>query len=107
MLPSLEWILGPTKSGKKTLAQTISNRICAPTIHFKNWLHEQGLTHSDDDKKVHALIAVLARLREPRMILVDFPQNSYQAKLFVKNAVAPSNIFLLECNIDTCQERML
>lgn len=107
MLPSLEWIVGPTKSGKKTLASKMSERINAPHMLFKDWLRSKGLTNNNDDVKVHALISELVGLREPRMILVDFPQNSYQAKLFVKNAVAPSQIFSLECQMDTCQERML
>ena len=39
-------------------------------------------------------------------MLEDFPQNLFQAKLFVLNCKAPSNVFILDCSKDHCQERI-
>lgn len=43
----------------------------------------------------------------PRVLLEDFPQSEFQAKFFIKNCVAPSRVFALECSKDVCQERMI
>ena len=43
----------------------------------------------------------------PRVLLEDFPRNETQARLFVKNCLAPSEVFFLRCSKDVCQERLL
>lgn len=43
----------------------------------------------------------------PRILIEDFPKNSLQAKIFTKNSVSPSRVFVLSCSKDVCQERML
>jgi len=41
-----------------------------------------------------------------RVLLEDFPKTEFQAKFFIKNAVAPSRVFVLQCSKDICQERI-
>jgi len=54
-----------------------------------------------------ALIKKLSQETCPRVLLEDFPQSEFQAKFFIKNCVAPSVVFALECSKDICQERMI
>jgi hypothetical protein len=39
-------------------------------------------------------------------LIENFPQSELQAKFFIKNAVEPSKVFVLNCSKDICQERM-
>lgn len=40
------------------------------------------------------------------MVLENFPQNEFQAKFFLRNCTAPSNVFYLKCSIDESQARI-
>ena len=79
----------------------MSSRTNAKLIKFQDFIKAHGLEHSDDDPIVLALIQQLALEIAPRISIEDFPQNQYQARFFIKNAVCPNRVFLLNCSKDT------
>ena len=107
ILPQVSWIMGPTISGKATLGAELAKRTNAKLLRFSDFLKEHGLEKSNDDTVVLALIHQLTMETQPRVLIADFPKNIYQAKLFIKNSVAPSRVFVLNCSKDVCQERMI
>jgi len=54
-----------------------------------------------------SLVQSLAEEISPCVMLEDFPQTKYQAKLFLKNCVEPHRVFVLSCSKDCSQERMI
>jgi adenylate kinase family enzyme len=106
MLPQVSWICGPKISGKTTLGNMLATRTNAKLLKFTDFVKQQGLERSDDDTVVQALIQQLALEISPRILIEDFPQNTYQAKYFCKNSLTPSRVFVLSCSKDLSQERM-
>lgn len=101
MLPQVSWIVGPKISGKTAIGLALAQRTNAKLIKFQDFIKAHGLEHSDDDTIVLALIQQLALEIAPRISIEDFPQNQYQARFFIKNAVCPNRVFLLNCSKDT------
>ena len=44
----------------------------------------------DDEEVTLALVKRLVNETAPRVLIEDFPRNEVQARLFIKNCVAPS-----------------
>ena len=107
MLPQITFVIGPKGSGKTSLGQALCKRTNMASIRFGNFVRFRGLDQADDETKVLALINQLAKEIKPRVLIEDFPKNAFQAKFFIKNGVAPSNVFVLKCSQDTSQERMI
>jgi UMP-CMP kinase len=108
MLPQVSWMIGPKVSGKSELGRRLAERTNAKHFSFLDWRSEKGFREGDSDEKVvHALIHQLSLEIAPKVVIEDFPQNAYQAKFFITNAVSPSIVFQLNCSYDTSQERML
>lgn len=76
-------------------------------MKFDDYVKSSGLSGQDDDSIVLALIQTLANEISPRIMIEDFPQTKYQAKLFIKNCVQPHRVFVLSCSKDCSQERMI
>jgi len=100
MLPQISWIVGPKISGKSSLGSALAERTNAKLLKFCEFRKKHGLENSDDETVVHALIQQLALEISPRILIEDFPQNTYQAKFFIKNSVSPSRVFVLSCSKD-------
>ena len=107
ILPQVMFMLGPKASGKSRVADDIAQRSNMRHIKFDEYLKTNNLTECDDEAVCMHLIQNLACEQLPRVILEDFPQNLFQAKFFLRNCKAPSNVFSLQCSKDACQERML
>lgn len=105
-LPQISCIIGPKASGKTTLGKALCTRTNMKLLNYNDFVTEQNLNDCDDEEKTNALIACLSNEVSPRILLEDFPQSEFQAKFFIKNCVAPSKVFVLECSKDLCQERM-
>lgn len=106
MLPQISCIIGPKASGKTKLGEALCERTNMRLINYNDFVTEAGLDDSDEEAQTMALIKRLSAELSPRVLLEDFPQSEFQAKLFIKNCVAPSCVFALECSKDVCQERM-
>lgn len=107
VFPQVHCILGPPRSGKKTLGAQLAERTNMASLQFDSFKQEKNLTGKDDETVVNALIAHLVNQIAPRVLIYDFPENEAQAKYFMKNCVTPENVFYVRCSLDTCQERML
>lgn len=107
MLPQISCIIGPKASGKTTLGTALCERTNMKLVNFNDFIEENKLSDEDDETVTTALIKMLSQEICPRVLLEDFPQSEFQAKFFIKNCVTPSGVFLLECNKDACQERMI
>ena len=71
-------------------------------IDFVDYLEKNGLEGQDDETVTQHFINFLAAQQAARMVIESFPQNVMQAKYFLRNGVAPSNVFLLKCSKDIC-----
>jgi len=99
-------ITGPKASGKTRIGEAVGSRTNTRLISFSDFIKEQGLKAKDDETKVQALIDSFFKNQNRRVMVEDFPQNLFQAKYFMRNCKAPSNVFVLNCCKDVCQERM-
>ena len=107
MLPQISCIIGPKASGKTMMGQALCTRTNMKSINYNEFLTQQNLNDCDEETQTVALIKCLSQEKVPRILLEDFPQSEFQAKFFMKNCVAPSRVFSLECSKDQCQERMI
>jgi adenylate kinase family enzyme len=107
VLPQVHFILGPPKSGKKSLGNGLAERTNMANIYYDQFLREHNLFGKDDETTVNALIKYLVNQPRTRVLIYDFPQTEAQAKYFMKNCVVPQNVFFVKCSKDDCQERML
>ena len=107
VLPQVHFILGPPRSGKKTLGAQLAERTNMTDLYFEKYLSQKNLNGKDDETIVNSLIHHLVNQASPRVLIYDFPQNEAQAKYFAKNCVSPQNVFYVKCSKDDCQERML
>lgn len=109
MLPEVFFMIGPKGSGKGTFAKDLAARTNMEVLSFDKFIRESGFDANDyDDEEVTlALVKRLVNETAPRFIIEDFPRNEKQARLFIKNCVAPSEVFYLRCSKDICQERLL
>jgi len=107
MLPQISCIIGPKASGKSVLGQALCERTNMKLLNYNGFVAEQNLGECNEEIKTMALIKRLSQETSPRVLLEDFPQSAFQAKFFIKNCVAPSCVFALECSKDVCQERMI
>jgi len=89
VLPQVHFILGPPRSGKKTLGMQLAERTNMANLHFDRYLAHHNLNGKDDETIVNALIQHLVTQASPRVLIFDFPQNEAQAKYFMKNCVSP------------------
>lgn len=75
VLPQVHFILGPPRSGKKTLGAQLAERTNMANLHFDQFLKEHNLFGKDDETIVNALISHLVSQAAPRVLIYDFPQN--------------------------------
>ena len=107
MLPQISCIIGPKASGKTTLGNALCERTNMKLLNYNAFIKSNNLGDCDEETATMALIKQLSQEISPRVLLEDFPQSEFQAKFFIKNCVAPSRVFSLECSKDLCQERMI
>ena len=107
MLPQISCMIGPKASGKTTLGKDLCERTNMKLINYNDFVSANNLIDCDEEEQTTALIKQMANEISPRILLEDFPQSEFQAKFFIKNCVAPSRVFSLECSKDLCQERMM
>ena len=100
-------MIGPKASGKTTLGKALCERTNMKLLNYNDFVAEQSLQDVSEETATMALIKRLSQEVSPRVLLEDFPQSEFQAKFFIKNCVAPSRVFALECSKDVCQERMI
>jgi hypothetical protein len=77
MLPQVTWIVGPKISGKTTIGNMLAYRTNAKLLNFCDFIAQHGLENSDDETVVHALIQQLALEIAPRILIENFPQNTF------------------------------
>ena len=106
MLPQISCVVGPKASGKTTLGEALCERTNMKLVNYNDFIASEGLEDSNEEEQTIALIAALSQEVQPRVLLEDFPQSEFQAKFFNANCVAPSRVFVLQCSMDICQERM-
>lgn len=106
-LPECMFLLGPKACGKSCIAKEVGNRTNMGHIDFIQYLLDNGLYGQDDETVTQRFISHLATLHDKRIAVENFPQNVFQAKFFLRNGVVPSHVFLLKCEKDICQERMI
>jgi adenylate kinase family enzyme len=75
-------------------------------LDFNEFVKRESLEGKDDETVVSALIKCLSEEIMPRVLIENFPKNDFQARFFIKNGQAPSQVFALKCSKDICQERM-
>lgn len=106
ILPQVSFLIGPQGAGKSVLGRGLCERTNMKLLNFPKFVADNNLESNDDETVTSALISALSAELKPRVLLEDFPQTEFQAKFFIKNCVAPSRVFVLNCSKDTCQERM-
>ncbi len=109
MLPQVFFMIGPKGSGKSTVARELANRTNMVVLNFNHFLREHhfDLNDYDNEEATMALVRYLVNRTNPRVLIQDFPRNETQARLFIKNCVAPTEVFYIRCGKDMCQERLL
>ena len=100
-------MIGPKCSGKSELGRALAERTNMTMFNFPQFLRQSNLKGKDDETVTMALIDRVRELTSPRLLIEDFPQNEFQAKFFIKNCIHPTEVFMLNCSKDVCQERML
>jgi broad-specificity NMP kinase len=105
-MPQTMFVIGPKASGKTQVGANIAERTNMNLINFTDFVSTNGLRGKSDEEVTMALINSLSKEVCARVILESFPQNDFQAKFFIRNCKAPSNVFVLNCPQDICQERM-
>ena len=106
VIPQVMFIVGPKTSGKTTICDSLAPRTNMLHMNFSDFVASNGLEEEDDETIVMSLISNLSQCLTQRVVLEGFPQNTLQAKFFLRNCKAPSDVFMLECSKDICQERM-
>lgn len=89
VLPQVHFILGPPRSGKKTLGQKLAERTNMANLYFDDFIKQNNLFGKDDETVVNSLISHLVNQTSTRVLIYDFPQNEAQGKYFMKNCVTP------------------
>lgn len=107
MIPQVFFLIGPKGSGKSTVAYELATRTNMIVLNFDQFLHENGYSGDDDEEVTLALVKRLVNETAPRILIEDFPRTETQARLFIKNCVAPTEVFYVRCSKDVCQERLL
>jgi adenylate kinase family enzyme len=104
MLPEVFFLVGPKGSGKSTVGRELGSRSNMEVLSFDKFLTEGGYPSFgyDDEEVTLALVKRLINETAPRFLLTDFPRSDTQARLFVKNCVAPSEVFYLKSSKDVC-----
>ncbi len=102
-------MVGPKGSGKSTIAKELAYRTNMDVLNFEKFLKDAGFNPNnyDDEEVTLTLVKRLINETSPRILLEDFPRSETQARLFIKNCVAPSEVFYIRCSKDICQERLL
>ena len=101
-MPQTMFVIGPKASGKSQVGQNIADRTNMNLINFNDFVSKNGLRGKGDEEITMALINSLSKEVAARVILESFPQNDFQAKFFIRNCKAPSNVFVLSCSQDIC-----
>jgi adenylate kinase family enzyme len=109
MLPEIFFMIGAKGCGKSTIAKELAARANIQVLNFDKFLKQAGfnLNQYDDEEVTLSLIRHLINETAPRILLEDFPRTERQAALFIKNCIAPSEVFYVRCSKDICQERLL
>lgn len=107
MLPEVFFLIGPKGAGKSHVAHELAARTNMEVLNYEVFLQASGLSGADDEEATLALVNRMSQETAPRILLEDFPRTETQARLFIKNCVAPSEVFYLRCSKDVCQERLL
>ena len=109
MLPQVFFMIGPTGSGKSTIAKSLAYRANMEVLNFTKFLVQVGLNPNDfdDEEATLALVHKLVNETSPRILVENFPRTEKQARLFIRNCVSPTEVFYIKCSKDICQERLL
>ena len=104
MLPEMFFLVGPRGSGKSVVGKELAYRTNMEIVNFESFLRTSGFdAHDyDDETATLALIRELINHTSPRVLLEDFPRTETQARLFIKNCVAPTEVFYIKCSKDVC-----
>lgn len=73
VLPQVHFILGPPRSGKKTLGQKLAERTNMANLYFDQFLKDNNLFGKDDETIVNSLISHLVNQAATRVLIYDFP----------------------------------
>jgi adenylate kinase family enzyme len=109
MLPQVFFAIGPKGSGKTSVSKELGARTNMDVLNFDTFLKNAGFDMNDYDEEeaTLALVKNLVNETAPRVLVEDFPRSEFQARLFIKNCVKPSEVFYFRCSKDVCQERLL
>jgi adenylate kinase family enzyme len=77
ILPQTMMVLGPKASGKSKIAENLAERTNMAHINFDDFVEENELAQEDDETVTMALIKKLSTEIKPRVILENFPQNTF------------------------------
>lgn len=102
VIPQVSFMIGPKGSGKTFLGKELCTRTNMEILNFTDYICANNLGSKDAEAQVVALISTLSKMSAARVLLEDFPKTEFQAKFFIKNAVAPSRVFILQCSKDIC-----
>jgi hypothetical protein len=73
ILPQVHFILGPPRSGKKTLGLKLAERTNMANLYFDQYVKDNNLFGKDDETIVNSLISHLVNQAATRVLIYDFP----------------------------------
>lgn len=74
VLPQVNWMIGPTSSGKTIIGQDLCDRTNMELVNYSQFLCENpNLSNKDEEFKTQAFINCLSYKTTPRVLLEDFP----------------------------------
>ena len=110
--PEVLFVSGAKFAGKTKLSKALLEPFRYHYLDLNSVLRVKKFgrfeTLKDDEEIVRHLVSALQSIKHQRRVLVDgFPQNAYQAKLFVGMLGKPELAIYLRCSRDVAQERNL
>jgi hypothetical protein len=72
------------------------------SLSFEEVVKKDEDGNYDDEEATLALIQRLVNETAPRVVIEDFPRNEKQARLFIRNCIAPTAVFYVKCSKDIC-----
>ena len=112
LYPIIYSIIGKRYSGKTTLSQIMKERTNIEILDFNEFLIKNSsnkkkkiISEKENELIVNKLILKLRQMRNPRVLIEDFPQNKEQYIYFCNNCKKFQKIYYLEADNSTCLER--